>query len=167
MYLPYTFIVPFTKHTCQVVETICQVWYNNETNMKKVLVFGTFDGLHEGHKDFFRQAKECGDYLMVVVGRDSTVLSVKKKLPKQNENERLEAVQKAPYVDYARLGNEGVSKYEVIKETKPDVICLGYDQTHFTDKLAVALQKMGLGHIKIHRLKAFHPEKYHSSILNK
>ena len=41
--------------------------------MKKVLVFGTFDGLHEGHKDFLRQAKQYGDHLTVVVGRDSTV----------------------------------------------------------------------------------------------
>lgn len=140
---------------------------------KKVLVFGTFDGLHEGHKDFFRQAKEHGThsagsgqaYLMVVVGRDSTVERVKKKLPKQNENERLDAVQKAPHVDYARLGNEGVSPYVVIQELKPDVICLGYDQTHFTEKLEGWLKEHGL-HIEIHRLQPFHPEKYKSSLLN-
>lgn len=133
---------------------------------KKVLVFGTFDGLHEGHMDFFRQAKEYGDYLVVVVGRDSTVLSVKKKLPKQNENERLEKVQQSEYVNYARLGNEGVSKYDVIKEIKPDIICLGYDQIYFTDKLEEQIKGMGLK-IEIKRLKAYKPEIYKSSIINK
>ena len=134
--------------------------------MTKVLVFGTFDGLHEGHKNFFKQAKQYGNYLVVVVGRDSTVARVKKRLPKINENERLDAVQKAPYVDYARLGNEGVSPYLVVKETNPDIICLGYDQTHFTDKLGEALEEMGLSHIKLYRLKPFEPEKYKSSLLN-
>lgn len=134
--------------------------------MTKILVFGTFDGLHEGHIDFFRQAKEHGDYLMVVVGRDSTVFGVKKKLPAQNENERLGAIQKAKYVDYARLGNEEVSRYEVIREMKPDVICLGYDQTHFTEKLEEKIKNMGLK-IKIIRLKAYKPEQFKSSLLNK
>lgn len=32
---------------------------------KKALAFGTFDGLHEGHEDFFRQAKKFGDNLIV------------------------------------------------------------------------------------------------------
>lgn len=134
--------------------------------MKKVLVFGTFDGLHEGHKDFFRQAKEHGDYLMVVVGRDSTVLSVKKRLPKQNENERLGAVQESQYVDYARLGNEGVSKYDVIKELKPDIICLGYDQIYFTEKLEEQIKGMGLN-IEVKKLKPYKPEQFKSSLLNK
>src|SRR3989338_350277 len=97
----------------------------------RVLVFGTFDGLHEGHLNFFKQAKEHGDYLVVVVGRDSTVNSVKKHLPKLQENERVDAVAKAPFVYYARLGNEHTSRYAVIEEVKPDVICLGYDQIYF------------------------------------
>ena len=133
--------------------------------MNKVLVFGTFDGLHEGHKDFFRQAKEYGD-VFVVVGRDSTILKTKKRLPKFNENDRLKAVQECQHVTEARLGNEGDNPYKVIEELGPDVICLGYDQTHFVDKLASKIVEMGLT-IEIKRLKAFEPETYHSSILNK
>ena len=134
--------------------------------MKKVLVFGTFDGLHEGHKDFFRQAKEHGDFLVVVVGRDSTVLKVKGRLPKFSEHDRLDVVQKAPFVDYARLGNEGVSRYQIIKEVNPNIICLGYDQTHFTEQLPEKIKELGLN-IPIVRLEAYKPEIYHSSILNK
>ena len=135
--------------------------------MKKILVFGTFDGLHEGHRNFFTQAKACGDFLVVVVGRDSTVLKTKGRVPKFGENERLKAVKDCGLVDEARLGNENVSPYVVVKEVNPDIICLGYDQTHFTEKLAGALKEMGLGHIEIKRLEAFEPEKYKSSILNK
>jgi len=152
--------------------------------MKKVLVFGTFDGLHEGHKDFFQQAKKYGDYLVVVVGRDSTVEKTKKQLPKFNEQERLKAVQDSGLVDEARLGNEAppgatavggvpseggkkLDPYKIVEEIKPDIICLGYDQTFFADKLAEELPKRGLGHIKIYRLNPYHPEKYHSSLLNK
>lgn len=134
--------------------------------MARVLVFGTFDGLHEGHKDFFKQAKQFGDFLVVVIGRDSTVLKTKKKPPKFNENKRLKAVQDSGLVDEARLGNEGDNPYKVIEEVNPDVICLGYDQTHFVDKLTAKIKEMGLN-IEIHRLEAYKPEIFHSSILNK
>lgn len=135
--------------------------------MVKVLVFGTFDGLHKGHLDFFKQAKEFGDFLVVVVGRDSTIIKTKGRPPKLGEQERLKAVQDCGLVDEARLGNENMSPYVVVKEVNPDIICLGYDQTHFTDKLGAALKEMGMGKVQIQRLKAFEPEKYKSSILNK
>lgn len=133
--------------------------------MTKVLVFGTFDGLHEGHKKFFRQAKQYGDYFIVVVGRDSTVKKIKSKLPKFNEQERLGAVQGSGLVDGAQLGNEGNNPYKIIEEIKPDIICLGYDQVYFTDKLKTKLKEMGLK-AEVKRLKPYKPEKFHSSFLN-
>lgn len=133
--------------------------------MEKVLVFGAFDGLHEGHKDFFRQAREFGDHLVVVVGRDSTIVKTKGRLPKFNEEERLKAMQESGLVDEVRLGNEGNDPYKIIKEINPDIICLGYDQTHFTDKLEQKLKEMGLK-IEIKRLKPYKPEIYHSSIIH-
>ena len=149
--------------------------------MTKVLVFGTFDRLHEGHLNFFKQAREAGDpslysgqvYLVAVVGRDSTVERVKKKLPKQDQFERLLAVQKCGLVDEARLGNEGVSVYKVLEEVKPDIICLGYDQFAFVDRLEEKIKEMGLkshstssGQVEIKKLKPYKPEIYHSSILS-
>lgn len=139
---------------------------------KKILVFGTFDGLHEGHKNFFKQAREFGEHLTVVVGRDSTVLKTKGKLPKFNEEDRLKTVKECELVTEARLGNqapvgEKLDPYKVVEEIKPDIICLGYDQTFFADKLVEELPKRGLEHIEIKRLEAFEPEKYKSSILNR
>lgn len=133
--------------------------------MKRVLVFGTFDGLHPGHFDFFRQARELGDKLVVVVGRDETVQKVKGHLPKRNESERLELVRKIDIIDESRLGNFG-DPYLVIKQIQPDIIALGYDQNSFTRNLPEFIKKEHLN-IEIVCLKAFKPMIYKSSLLKK
>ena len=48
------------------------------------MVFGAFDGLHPGHLDFFRQAKEYGDTLVVSVGTDKNVEKIKGKKPQNS-----------------------------------------------------------------------------------
>lgn len=133
--------------------------------MKKVMVFGTFDGLHPGHDDFFRQAKEHGDYLIVVVGRDKTVRKTKGRLPLLPEVERRRVVAGNQYVDLALLG-KWRDKYEIISEHQPQVICLGYDQSHFVDNIDMEIKKIGF-ECEIIRLKAFKPDIYKSSLLNK
>ena len=45
------------------------------TPNKKVICFGTFDILHLGHVNFFKQAKSLGDELVVVIARDVNVKS--------------------------------------------------------------------------------------------
>lgn len=133
--------------------------------MKKVLVFGTFDGLHLGHLNFFKQAKKYGNYLIVAVARDVTVKKIKDHLPLRNEKERLKEVQKCKLVNRAVLGHKD-NPYRIIKEINPAVICFGYDQRSFTKDLAGELKKGGL-EIKIYRLKPYKPEKFHSRIINK
>ena len=133
--------------------------------MKKVLVFGTFDGIHEGHLDFFRQAREYGDYLITVVARDVNIKNNKGHQAKKNEQERLYDLKNCKPVDEAILGKEG-DVYKIIEEINPDVICLGYDQNHYTKNLETELKNRKLNR-KVYRMKSFRPEKYHSSILNK
>lgn len=138
----------------------------------KVLVFGTFDGLHKGHLYLFMQALrqaqgkpgEAKPYLVVVVARDSTVKKVKGHLPKFNEQERLKKVYKCKYVNDAQLGNFK-NYYKKIKEIKPQVICLGYDQTAFIDNLEEEIAKLKFK-VEVVRLKAYNPKKYKSSLLN-
>ena len=132
---------------------------------KKVLVFGTFDGIHKGHLSLFKQAKKFGDYLVVVVARDLTVKKVKGHLAKFSEQERLKAVYKCKLVNDAQLGNQK-NYYKKIKEIKPQVICLGYDQVVFIDNLEKEIEKMKFK-IEIKRLKSFSPDKFKSSLLNK
>lgn len=134
--------------------------------MKKVMVFGTFDILHPGHINFFKQAKELGDYLIVVVAHDENVKKIKKHYPKFNQSQRIAQIKKIELVNLVIAGLKN-DPYLLIKENKPDVICLGYDQKSFSENLEKTLKSMGLNNIKIIRLKPFHPEKYKSSILKK
>ncbi len=127
------------------------------------MVFGTFDGLHKGHSDFFRQAKRYGDYLIVIVARDKTVKKLKGRLPLYNEKERLEAVKNSKSVDETKLGSKN-NPYQIINKIKPEIICLGYDQKSFTNNLRGKLREMGL-ETKVYRLKPYKPQKYHSSII--
>lgn len=127
--------------------------------MKKVMIFGTFDRLHKGHLYFFRQARKYGDYLIAVIARDVTVEKVKKKLPRENENIRLKNVKKNKNINDAVLGSTG-DKYDVIRKHKPRVICLGYDQTFFTENISKEFPK-----IKIYRIGAYKPKIYKSSLL--
>lgn len=123
------------------------------------MVFGTFDVLHQGHLNFFEQARKHGDYLIAVVARDSTVESVKQHKTMFDENKRLLAVQKV--VDLAVLGNKE-DKYKVIEDHKPDVICLGYDQNYFTEKLSEELPKRKIS-AKIVRLLPYKEDVFKSS----
>ena len=132
--------------------------------MTKVLVFGTFDGLHPGHIDFFCQAKKLGDYLIVVVARDFTVQAVKGHAPKQNEVLRLKKVSQNEFVNEAILGNE-TDPYQIIKKIQPDIIGLGYDQQVFTKNLEAIVQNLGVN-AKIVRFQAYKPKIYHSSLID-
>lgn len=127
------------------------------------MAFGTFDLLHPGHISFIKQAKKYGDYLIAIIARDSTVLKVKGKLPRHNEKQRLEAVKGLKLASKEVLGSL-TDKYRAIKKYRPDIICLGYDQTNFTDRLKDELKKLKLK-TKIVRLKPFKPHKYKTSIL--
>ena len=131
--------------------------------MKKVMVFGTFDGLHDGHLDFFRQAKEHGDFLIAVAGRDVNIKKIKGHFPKRRDRERLTDLQRCKLVDKPVLGYED-DVYMTIETLKPDVICLGYDQISFSKNLKSELKKRGLK-IEIFRMKGYKPNKMHSSIL--
>ncbi len=138
--------------------------YHQIKVMKKIAIcFGTFDGLHQGHEDYFRQAKDIADEIIVVVARDSTVVDVKGNLPTINERERLLTVQNHPLVDDARLGYED-DKYRVLEEIRPDFICLGYDQEAFTENLDAEMARRGLSALTI-RCHAYYPDTFKSSLL--
>src|SRR5687767_8290289 len=134
--------------------------------MTRVFAAGTFDGFHEGHRDYLRQARAQGDELVVLVARDSTVERIKGRRPRQSEEERLKDVQQEPLVDRAVLGSEGGKKFDILLELRPDVIVLGYDQPTKEEDLRIFLDGNGLSSTRIVRGVAYHPETYKSSLLN-
>lgn len=132
--------------------------------MKRVLVFGAFDPLHEGHRDFFRQARALGDHLTVVVARDSSIRANKGYEPHQREELRLRAVAEAG-VGEALLGNNTAHKYELLQELEFEVIALGYDQPPSEEEVRRQLALLGKQRVRVVRLQPFHPEKYKSTFI--
>ena len=128
--------------------------------MKKVMVFGTFDIIHPGHVHMLKQAKEYGDFLVVIIARDNTVCEIKGKQPRNNEESRQKNLIGLGLADKIRLGCLD-NKHQVIKEEKPDIIALGYDQKFFLDELENTIDD----YVKIVRLSPFKPEIYKSSKL--
>ena len=138
------------------------------------MVFGTFDMIHEGHEDFFRQARALArpepgrrapePYLIVSVARDASSSRVKGASPRHAEGERLAHVAEHPLVDKAMLGDE-VGYLKHIMEEKPDIIALGYDQNgEFVDDLEHDLEKEGMS-VRVVRLAAHRPDVYKTSKL--
>ncbi len=135
---------------------------NNEKK-KLVMIFGTFDYLHAGHENLFKQAKELGDEIIAVVARDKTVRNIKNEDPENNEKTRLQTLKDTGWANLVILGN-AKDKTKVIKDYRPDIIALGYDQFAFTYRLEKLLMELKLD-AKIIRLNPYHPEIYKSSIM--
>ena len=107
--------------------------------MVKVMATGTFDLLHLGHIYFLKEAKKLGEKLSVVVATDTTVRRLKHE-PVNPEKIRLNLIKELKIVDEAFLGHED-DMYEIVKEIKPDIIALGYDQIHDEKSIMSELKK--------------------------
>ena len=120
--------------------------------MVKVMATGTFDILHLGHIYFLKEAKRLGDTLAVVVATDSTVRKLKHE-PINPEQIRLDLIKELKIVDQAYLGHEK-DIYEILKEIKPDIIALGYDQLHDEKIIEKELKKRNIN-AKVIRLEEY------------
>lgn len=98
--------------------------------IKVVLVGGVFDVLHPGHIYTLKAAKKYGDVLVVVIATTQTALKItKERKIYHDENLRKELVSSLRFVDVAIIGREG-TLFDTVEFVKPDIIALGYDQTH-------------------------------------
>lgn len=98
---------------------------------KIVLATGAFDLLHLGHVRFLEASKRRGGpgaMLIVVVARDKTVLSRKGRMPILPEDQRRELVSSLRVVDRAILGHTHFDLLRTLREVRPDILCVGYDQ---------------------------------------
>lgn len=135
--------------------------------MTRIMVFGTFGMVHEGHRDFFRQARALAadPVLIVSVARDSAVKRVKGAAPRRGEIERLALVQRQELVDEAVLGDES-GYMDHIRAAAPEIIALGYDQRgEYVDRLERDLSEARLD-VRIVRLQPFKPEIFKTSKLH-
>lgn len=132
---------------------------------KKVLIFGTFDGLHDGHHFFISEAKNLGDELVICVARDSVVEILKNKRPVRDMSKRIEDLKTAFKDALVVAGDENIDTWEILEEHRPDLIALGYDQGALHKALSSALPKFPfLKEIII--IKDHRGDELHSSLLN-
>ncbi len=129
------------------------------------MIFGTFDIVHHGHLYLFKQARKYGDHLTVVVARDIRVKKLKKKETVHTEKERISFLEQIRLIDEVVLGDTK-DVYKVIKNTKPNVIVLGYDQTHFVNALKQKLEEFHLS-TKVVRAKAYREKKLKTTKIRK
>ncbi len=95
----------------------------------KTVVFtnGCFDVLHSGHTHLFRQAKECGDILIVAVNDDRSVRDLKGPArPVFPLEERLEVLEAIESIDYLTSFSQPTPR-ELIRTLLPDVLVKGGD----------------------------------------
>jgi FAD synthetase len=111
--------------------------------MVRVMATGVFDILHLGHLHYLEESKKLGDELVVVVATDTTVRQ-RKHEPITPEKMRRELVASLKPVDRAVLGREGGDIFQIVKDLKPDIITLGYDQPFDQQNLEKELSKRGL-----------------------
>ena len=103
---------------------------------------GTFDLLHMGHIYYLKEAKKLGDELIVIVACDSTVRKMKHE-PVTPEKLRQKIIGELRIVDKSILGHEN-DIYEVVKDIKPDIIALGFDQIHNEEEIKNELKKRNI-----------------------
>jgi len=136
--------------TCTLTNLGCE-------QIKVVLVGGVFDLLHVGHIHTLKSAKLLGDVLIIVVATDSTVSNLKKNRKiYHDEKSRLELVSSIKFVDRAIIGRKK-SIYDTVEFVRPDIIALGYDQTH--DEIAMKKNCLDRGlNLDVVRLSSPIPE---------
>lgn len=95
--------------------------------MKKVITYGTFDLLHQGHINLLRRAKELGDYLIVGVTSDSFDRGRGKLNVRNNVLERVEAVKATGYADEVIIEDYLGQKIDDIQKYDVDIFAIGSD----------------------------------------
>lgn len=124
------------------------------------MVYGVFDGFHEGHRHLLHEAQKRCDSLVVVVAHPTIVSALKQHLPHYSLEERLSKIKENFSQATVVTGDTEIGTWSALKQYRPDIVFLGYDQI----RLGQELEKIRIPHAFI---TAHHPEKFKSSLLNK
>jgi len=129
---------------------------------KIVLAGGVFDIIHPGHIHTLNAAKALADVLVVAIATDKTAQKMKKRPPLHNQELRRELVSCLSMVDKAIVGHED-DIFQTVKEVKPNIIVLGYDQVHQEKFISDGCKRINLN-VEIVRLESPVPHLSSSEI---
>jgi glycerol-3-phosphate cytidylyltransferase-like family protein len=135
----------------------------------RILCFGTFDGIHDGHRAMLKEARRVDQligesvnqqsesdsesvspisyqltaksYLVVVVAPDSHVRQLKFKDPRYTSAKRIQFVKDEHLADEVILGDAEIGSWKILKKIKPNIVALGYDQDELRANLEEYLEK--------------------------
>tara|TARA_B100000959_G_C14838613_1_gene565055 strand:- start:369 stop:848 length:480 start_codon:yes stop_codon:yes gene_type:complete len=141
------------------VQKLQKLW---KSSSKIVLAGGVFDIIHPGHINTLNTAKKLGDSLVVVVATDKTAVKMKKRKPLHSAKLRQELVSSLSMVDVCIIGNEE-NIFRTVELVRPNIIALGYDQTHQEKYITEGCRKIKL-EVTVVRLESPRPETSSSSI---
>ena len=95
--------------------------------MKKVITYGTYDLLHQGHINLLQRAKALGDYLIVGVTNDNFDRERGKLNVCNNVLERVEAVKATGLADQIIIEDYFGQKIDDIQRYDVDIFAIGSD----------------------------------------
>jgi len=95
--------------------------------MKKVITYGTYDLLHQGHINLLKRAKTLGDYLIVGVTNDSFDRERGKLNVRNNVLERVETVKATGLADKIIIEDYVGQKIDDIQKYDIDIFAIGSD----------------------------------------
>ncbi|AGB29392.1 cytidyltransferase-related enzyme [Prevotella dentalis DSM 3688] len=100
--------------------------------MKRVITYGTYDLLHQGHINLLKRAKALGDYLIVGVTNDNFDRERGKLNVKNNVLERVEAVRQTGLADKIIIEDYVGQKIDDVQKYDIDIFTVGSDwEGHF------------------------------------
>ncbi len=114
---------------------------------KRVLAAGKFDILHPGHLSYLRQARELAGpdgELVVVIALDKTIERERGAPPVFPQEQRRQLVEALDVVDRAVLGYDTEDRTQIVRDLKPDIVALGYDQVADIEALQRLFDEGGL-----------------------
>lgn len=103
--------------------------------MIKVITYGTYDLLHEGHIRLLERAKALGDYLIVGVTSDDFDRSRGKINVKQSLTERIEGIKKTDLADEIIVEEYEGQKIDDIQKYGVSIFTVGSDWEGYFDYL--------------------------------
>lgn len=95
--------------------------------MKKVITYGTYDLLHQGHINLLRRAKALGDYLIVGVTNDSFDRERGKLNVRNNVLDRVDAVKATGLADKIIIEDYLGQKIDDIQKYDVEIFAIGSD----------------------------------------
>lgn len=108
-------------------ELLIEIAVHAEAGRRIVLTNGNFDVIHAGHVAYLREARQCGDVLVVGVNGDAAVRDQKGPgRPIFSQSERLEILAELQCVDYLTLFDEPTAA-ELIQAVRPAIYVKGGD----------------------------------------